>query len=177
MIILGDEEANKESRKPFKEKQGRDETWAKKREEVLRILRLIRGPLYWNMSHNKYKKSKDTDGLCSRGEILPSETGAKNLLTASALTPRRDGEQLSSYAFDLLILTSTFEWKQSAPQGSTSCGFLPSPLLPALPLAVGREVGAGMRSMPGFRVGSARKDEGRIKMSCTTCIQLNTTQP
>ena len=42
---------------------------------------------------------------------LPSETGAKSLLAASALSPRRDGEQLSSYAFDLLILTSTFEWK------------------------------------------------------------------
>lgn len=108
---------------------------------------------------------------------LPSETGAKSLLTASALSPQRDGELLSSYAFDLLILTSTFKWKQSAPQGSIPCGFLPSPLLPALPLAVGREVGAGMWSMPGFRVGSARKDEGRIKMSCTTCIQLNTTQP
>ena len=33
MIILGDVEANKESKKPFKEKQGRDETWAKEKEE------------------------------------------------------------------------------------------------------------------------------------------------
>ena len=29
-----------------------------------------------------------------------------------------------------------------------------------------------MWSKPGFRVGSARKGEGHIKMSCTTCIQL-----
>ena len=41
-----------------------------KKRGQLRILRLIRGPLYWNMSHNKYKKSKDTDGLCSPEEIF-----------------------------------------------------------------------------------------------------------
>ena len=143
---------------------------SKKKGGGLRILRLSNSIGICHIT--SVKKSKDTDGLCSPGQRFAKRNWGKESAAASTLSPRRDEEQLSDYAFDLLTLTSSFQWQQNAPQGSTPRGLLPSPLLPAFPSAVGREVGARMWSMPRFRVGSARKGEGHIKMSCTTCIQL-----